>query len=979
MNVSRETSTSFLEQYKERVAAGPLFVGFDDVSLLSLLVRAHRGSCLVVEDMFFDVVFNVLYRSGLGSFAALTDLEDTSPVGFSSPLQISKNAFSLYKNNLNKAILLSNKSFFTSGSFKDRVDEVFCNIDSSSTFNYIKESVFRAGLVQSSVVVSPGTYAERGCVYDLFPHDSPVPIRVDFSFDNDIKIYEFDVNTQLTKREISCFVFKVSDAGFCSSLISNVIGNLPVLSVGVDYLKCKNYVEKINITCCNYEFYLKNKGFSVSVDPELESVGVVLGDVFFVPPWFKKTPSSQALKRKSSFLEFDNFSNINIGDYLIHEDFGVGQFLGIVCDDNDNDQFVSLKFFDGVVSVDVGHLSVLSFYESGDLDVPLNSISKKGVWKRRVSGVSKKINHFVSELLTHHVQRIAINKKRGKIDMGLLMSFVSSFKYNDTKDQVESFNDILSDLKSPEPMDRLLCGDVGFGKTEIAIRAVFASLLMGGRVVVLAPTTVLCYQLFKSFSSRLKDFPVNVKMVSRLVSDANVVGNIDLFNRGRVDVLICTQRIFFHVDAIKSLSMLVVDEEHRFGVQQKEVFFNKFPRIDVLSMSATPIPRSLQQAFSGIKTISTITTPPYNRRPIQTSVMFFDLKKIVQNILFELSRGGQVYFLHNNISSIDRVKRMLVDKIDGLKVDVISGKMVPSKIESVLNSFVLGEFDVLISTSIIESGLDIPNVNTIIINNAHLFGLSQLHQIRGRVGRYNRQAFSFLLIPRGVVLKKNSLKRLKTIEENVALGSGYNIASKDLEIRGAGSVFGYAQSGGSSVGFDLYNKLLAGRFVFGEASVLKEPLVDVFNEKPCFPTSYIKEDVLRLSLYKKLSNIKTVKEVFVFKEELLDRFGVLPVSVSNLISTQHLRVLASMALVSSVFKEKNLFSLVFLPGEHIVDVGGFLSFLNSFFNKKKIDFSLSQKSGNRVVLSFSVNNYDICIVLTDLLNKFIGVFLGDNK
>ena len=979
MNVSRETSVSFLKQYKKLVGDELFKVVFDDVSLFSLLMEAHRGSCVVVDDLDFSVVFNVLYKSGFTSLAVLTDIKEDSPPGFLSPLEISKNAFSLYKNNWGGAVLLINKSFFDGGFFEAYVGEVFCIIDSSVNFDYIKKSVVEAGLVRSSVVVSAGTYAERGCVCDVFPLDSSVPVRVDFSFEGAIKMYEFDTNTQLTTKEVFSFVFKISDSGFKSSSITTALGETPVLFGGAGSLQSKKYNKKINIKSCNYELYKNKKSVGI-VDNKLESVGVYLDGICFVPPWFQKEKPEGAKEKETSFLGFDNFSNINVGDYIIHEDFGVGQFSGIICDDDENDQFVSLKFLDGSVSVDVGHLSVLSFYETRDVAVSLNSISKRGVWKRRVGGVSKKINHFVDDLLERHVQRVSVNKKRVEIDMDLLMSFVSSFKYTDTGDQSQSFADILLDLKSSEPMDRLLCGDVGFGKTEIAIRAVFISILMGGRVVVLAPTTVLCYQLFKSFSSRLKNFPVNIKMISRLVSDGEVSEAVNLFNAGGVDVLVCTQRIFFHVDIINSLSLLVIDEEHRFGVKQKEIFLNKFPMVDVLSMSATPIPRSLQQAFSGIKTISTITTPPDNRRPIQTSVVFFDLEKIIQNILFEINRGGQVYFLHNNISSINKIKRMLIGRINSLRVGVISGKMPPNKIESTLNAFVLGRFDVLISTSIIENGLDIPNVNTIIINNAHLFGLSQLHQIRGRVGRHSRQAFAFLLIPKAIKLKRDALKRLKTLEENVVLGCGHNIASKDLEIRGAGSVFGYAQSGGSSVGFDLYNKLLASRFSFGGAAVLKEPLVDVFDLKPCFPTHYIKEDVLRLSLYKKLSNIKTIKDLVVFEGELLNRFGSLPTPVLSLIKTQHLKVLASRAMVSSVFKEKTLCSLVFLPGEHMVDVGGFLSFLNSFFNKRGFSFVLDKKTGNRVVVSFDVGvGCDICVVLMDLLNKFIGVFLGDNK
>ena len=977
MSVSRETKSVFLENYCSLLNSHSVTF-FDDLSFLPVLARAYYGSCLVVEDSSFGVVFDVLYRSSLSCFSALSNMNSDAPYGFLSPLQVACNAFSLNEGDLSSALVLVNESYLNGGKAKVSTKDAFCVLGQKSSQEDVYSDIVSSGLERVSVVVSPGTYAKRGSVCDVFPVDSKHPVRVDFSFEDDVRLYVFDVSSQASLREISSFRFKVSSSGFSDVRVSDLLGDVPRVSVGLGHLGNPLSEKKIIISSCNYETYKNSLGLSSFVDPLLESGGVVLNGCCYVPPWFLKGKNVGSSPQAPSSMSLGDFSSVEIGDYFIHEDFGVGVFVGIVCDENDNDQFVSLKYADGFVSVGLNNLSVISYYESASAEIPLNSISKKGVWKRRVNRVSNQINHFVEGLLLKHAERVSLVKNRPPIDEELLLDFLSSFKHKDTKDQALAFNDILLDLKSSEPMDRLLCGDVGFGKAEIAIRAAFLSILMGGKVVVLAPTTILCHQLFRSFSDRLNSFSVKTAMVSRLVSEKEASSSVNSFNLGLVDVLVCTQRVFSFVEKIHSFDLLIIDEEHRFGVKQKEVFLNLFSKADVLSMSATPIPRSLQQAFSGIKTISSITTPPVNRRPIQTSVVFFDLKKIVQIILVEVQRGGQVYFLHNNIASLNKFRRLLLEKIPKLRVSVVHGKMKPVEIENNMADFVSGEYDVLVSTSIIESGLDIPNVNTVIINNAHLFGLSQLHQIRGRVGRHDRQAFAYLLIPRSLKLNSRSKKRLKAIEENVSLGSGYNIASKDLDIRGAGSVFGYAQSGGSSVGFELYNKLLASCFSKKDFSSSFDPTVDIFSPSPCFPSHYIKEEVLRLSLYKSLSGCKTKKHIDVFQKSLIDRFGVLPSEVLHLLKTQQLKVLAQKSMVSSIFKSGSSFSLLFLPGEHVSDSTSFLFFLDSFFNKRNLSFSVNQKSGNRLVVSFVCLDCDIYEVLIDLLNKFISMFLKES-
>lgn len=480
------------------------------------------------------------------------------------------------------------------------------------------------------------------------------------------------------------------------------------------------------------------------------------------------------------------------------------------------------------------------------------------------------------------------------------------FEFEETPDQMEAIKAVKRDMELSQPMDRLICGDVGFGKTEVAVRAAFKAVMNQKQVAILVPTTILADQHFKTFSRRMNDFPVEVEVISRFRTKSDQKKVLNRLKEGKVDILIGTHRIISDDVEFKDLGLMIIDEEQRFGVAMKEKLKKFRAAIDVLTLTATPIPRTLQFSLMGARDLSIINTPPLNRQPVYTEIHSFNSELIRDAIIQEITRGGQVFFIHNRVKDIEEVAAMIRELVPDIRVRHAHGQMTASSLEKIIQDFYLNKYEVLVSTNIVENGIDIANANTIIINNANRFGLSELHQLRGRVGRSNRKAYCYLISPQLNKMTPEARKRLTALEEFSDLGSGFNIAMRDLDIRGAGDILGAEQSGYiSDIGFELYTKILDdavkelkesefSSLFKDEKPKLNYPDTKVeFDESAYLDSSYIQDNVERLNLYKKLSESVSTNQISEWENELKDRFGEIPESGKNLVKAAKIKLLAS--------------------------------------------------------------------------------------
>jgi transcription-repair coupling factor (superfamily II helicase) len=483
----------------------------------------------------------------------------------------------------------------------------------------------------------------------------------------------------------------------------------------------------------------------------------------------------------------------------------------------------------------------------------------------------------------------------------------ASFIYEDTPDQAKAITDVKKDMESPHPMDRLVCGDVGFGKTEVAVRAAFKTCLDGRQAAIMVPTTILAYQHYKTFSERLKDFPVTVDYVNRFKSAKEKKETYKKLEEGKIDIIVGTHALIAKDVKFKDLGLLVIDEEQKFGVGHKEKVKTLKTNVDCLTLTATPIPRTLQFSLMGARDLSIINTPPPNRQPIQTEVLVFNEDLIREAIYFEIERGGQIFFIHNRVSGLPEMAQLIKSLCPDLSIGFAHGQLEGHELEERIFDFISKKYDVLVCTNIVESGVDIPNVNTIIINNAHQFGLSDLHQLRGRVGRSNRKAFCYLLAPPMSTLPSDSRKRLQTLEQHAELGSGFQIAMRDLDIRGAGNMLGGEQSGFMiEIGFEMYQKILDEAIRELKRTSFKDVFKDEISEQDDFvhdctidtdleiliPDTYVEQIAERLVLYTRLDNCRDEDELVSFHFEMKDRFGPIPECLEDLFTTVRCRKLA---------------------------------------------------------------------------------------
>ena len=849
-------------------------------------------------------------------------------------------------------------------------------------------------------VYDPGVFSVRGDVVDLFPLHFKRPLRILFKYDVVSSICYFDIDTQRKIKNVSKISLNSINGGFdeikkrglldsfswknilyvdqdseafsvsinktnsgtialdCfplnpTSLNKNSVGSF-IDSAKTKYGRERVYVfgnnnnsfKNIIAGFSKVDGYISN-GFYSDVLKVFCLSNPVFGGASFRSRW----SYNQATQKPFSI---NDLSTISKGDYLVHAHHGIGKYfgLGIVgMPGNEKECLTLLYKNNGKLFVPLEKLDLVHRYLSTKKNPVLNELGNKK-WSRDIEKTKRSVILISENLLSLHADR---KKKRGFSYIQndeLLSALEDSFPFIETPDQQTAINDVLNDMDSTFPMDRLICGDVGFGKTEVALRAIIKAAVSGKQTMLLCPTTILSDQHYITCTERLDPLGVKTVLLSRFKTKKEQGNILNLLAEKKAELVIGTHRLLSQDVVIPELSLLIIDEEHRFGVKHKETIRQLKSFLDVLFLSATPIPRTLQHSLVGVRDISKIMTPPKSRKPVITHITYFNWDIIIDVIQKELGRGGQVYYVHNNILSIDYHTKKLRDVFPRANIHNIHGRMNSRLLEKRILSFFGGKIDVLVCTTIIESGLDVTNANCIIINNAQKLGLSQLYQIRGRVGRGARQGSCFLLVPQKP-LNDRAYRRLKTIEQHTSLGSGYDIALKDLEIRGAGSLFGHKQSGHiTDVGFEMYCQLL------------RENVDSAFDRKrkDCFPSitfsdsalisdRYINNSSLRLAFYNKISKATSLNEIVDIRNELLDRFGPPPKETENLLQVSIIRRSYKNTAVKGLQISENLFSLEFEPNKEKSSV--VKKTINSLISYKHRGVSRRQmktgRGGNTVV------------------------------
>ena len=638
---------------------------------------------------------------------------------------------------------------------------------------------------------------------------------------------------------------------------------------------------------------------------------------------------------KAKAITLKELKELKVGDFVTHTEYGIGRFGGMEKVENNGKMQEAIRLIyrdDDILFISIHALHKISKYSGQEGRTP--QISKLGSpeWEQKKKKVKKKVKDIAKDLIKLYAKRRAAPGFQFSSDSYLQAELESSFIYEDTPDQGKATEVVKEDMEQPHPMDRLVCGDVGFGKTEVAVRAAFKAVNDSKQVAVLVPTTILAAQHYRTFKERLNNLPCEVDYINRFRTTKEIKEILKRVKEGKIDILIGTHRITSKDVVFKDLGLMVIDEEQKFGVKVKDRLKEMSVNVDVLTLTATPIPRTLQFSLMGARDLSVIATPPPNRQPVTTELHTYSDEFIRDAVSFELKRGGQVFFVHNRISDIESIASNILSLVPDAKVAYAHGQMEGPRLEKIMMRFIEGDYDVLVSTNIIESGLDIPNANTIIINRAHTFGLSDLHQMRGRVGRSNRKAYCYLITPNTIHLTAEARKRLRTLEEFSDLGDGFKVAMRDLDIRGAGNLLGAEQSGFiTDLGFDMYNQILEDaikelketefrELFMKDKSLTEEKLKVDCNVETDFeiliPEEYVTNISERLNLYISADGIKNEEELLSFKNTLEDRFGPIPETVEDLFKTIHLRWYCEKLGIEKLVLKNSLFKAYFVSHEN---------------------------------------------------------------
>lgn len=703
-----------------------------------------------------------------------------------------------------------------------------------------------------------------------------------------------------------------------------------------------------------------------------------------------KSDKARSGKLSLSLKELNQFTT---GDYIVHIDHGVGQFGGLVRTEVNGKMQEAIRLIyqnNDIIFVSIHSLHKLSKYKGKDSGEP-PKLSKlgTGAWEKMKERTKSKVKDIARDLILLYSKRKQEKGFAYSPDSFMQHELEASFIYEDTPDQMKATADVKADMENDRPMDRLICGDVGFGKTEVAIRAAFKAVSDNKQVAVLVPTTVLAFQHYQTFSERLKDFPCRIEYISRARTAKEIRETLKDLKEGNINIIIGTHRIVGKDVTFKDLGLLIIDEEQKFGVSVKEKLRQLKANVDTLTMTATPIPRTLQFSLMGARDLSSITTPPPNRYPVQTEVERFNPDIIREAINFEMSRNGQVFFINNRIQNIYEMEALVKREVPDARIAVGHGQMEPEKLEKIILDFVNYEYDVLIATSIVESGIDVPNANTIIINNAQQFGLSDLHQLRGRVGRSNRKAFCYLLSPPLSSLTQEARRRLQAIENFSELGSGIHIAMQDLDIRGAGNMLGAEQSGFiADLGYETYQKILEEAVDELKAEEFADLYSNATENRPdtgseyvretyiesdlelMFPPTYIPNDSERVSLYRELDKMEEERDILAFTERLKDRFGKVPKEGKELIRVVRLRRMAKMLGMEKVILKKGQMSifLVTNPESPYYESEAFDKLLG-FIQKHPRECTLREQNGKRSIVIKNVPMVEVACNYLDEIGK----------
>lgn len=805
-------------------------------------------------------------------------------------------------------------------------------------------------------------------IYDLYHNDSSF-----ISKDELINILNNYTSVNLSVLDIDDI-----DADINSNTLEPYDGNIYKMIYDIKEWHSKNY--EVSIYTASYSRAnrildeLVKENISSAINPEEKTEKIVtintksINNSFILfdskkvfisdTDIFKKfTYKRRKIKREDS-EEIRSFSDLKIGDVVVHDKYGIGIYRGIenIAVNGINKDHLAIEYKNNsVLHVLATNLNTVQKY-IGNIDtVKINDINSDR-WRNSTNKVRQKLEIIAKDLVELYAKREnEIGFKFSK-DSELQKEMEELFEYVETDDQIQAINEIKSDMESKKVMDRLLCGDVGFGKTEVAIRAAFKAVLDNKQVVVLVPTTILAKQHYNVFRERLKNFPVNISMLSRFVTTKQTKQIIDDVNNGKCDILIGTHATLKKEIVYKDLGLLIVDEEQRFGVTHKEKIKNLKNNVDVLTLSATPIPRTLHMSLSGIRDLSILNEAPYDRQSVQTYVLQYKEELIKEAILREINRGGQVYFIHNRVNNIDEMANSLRKLVPGISVEVVHGQMSKKNIEEIFLSFNEREIDVLVATTIVETGLDIPNVNTIIINNADQFGLATLYQLRGRVGRSSRKAYAFLTYPKGKNLSSESAERLKAIREFTKLGSGAKIAMRDMQIRGVGSILGNIQHGHiEAIGYEMYCKILKetlAKINGNKSSNNNETFIDIDIDAH-IENEYIKTESEKLEIYKKINTISTEADIEDIIDECIDRYGEIPKELMNIIKTSYIKNRANKLGIKSIIETGNAIEIKFSD-----DVNININYFIELIQNNPITFNYKADANNLLICNFKENKLE---------------------